>query len=393
MVSYSLEALGSVIQELRDKRGWTQEELGRRVGYRGGAGVTISRIENGNLNPPQARLLEIARVLDVGPDELLNLAKVKTGASMDAGDRGDAIEDRVAEISRESDRRTKLLTTLDEFCDARDRAASDFLARFCHIAARVEGTSVPDLAELVPLGLVGGDGPAAESTYQLLFTRIGVATTLARSARSSVFDESGDAWYASFVEEVKRGAVTTGATILAGTSGTAAISGLGAAMRMSESATPAAVAVDIAVRIGKVTGELLGKLTGVAVRNRKRQLELAADADNVAATMRRTQPGVLAVTEFIPRATMILDYIAVHAGHALSRWEGQLGADAIEWQSLSAQHRRRYDDFVQIAAAQLAVASISPNELILRRGADLDRDRALIDALLSQTLEVVTARV
>ena len=61
-MEYSPEALGQVIRELREARTpkLSQEELGRKAGYRTGAGVSMSRIENGMTRPGPRRLEGIA---------------------------------------------------------------------------------------------------------------------------------------------------------------------------------------------------------------------------------------------------------------------------------------------------------------------------------------------
>jgi len=389
MEAYSLEALGQVVRDAREEKGITQNELGQGAGYKGGAGVTISRLESGQLRPPPQRLVEIARVLDLSPSQLVSLAEARTNDSQDGN-----LEERVAEISRESSSRTKLITILEELDSAHDRARDSFLLRFREIATRVDGREAAS-----PTPLVLGDhettgDAAAEVQYQILFTRLGVAKALAApvEGKTAIVAKDGDE-YSSFTEGVRLGTVATGVTVLTQTTDPAALNGFGAAMRIGHSAGAGEVAADIAVRIGKVAGTLLGKLSASAARNRKRQLELAAEADEVAAAMTSTQPGILAVRELAPRATEVLDYIAIHAGHALARWEAQIGPGPVEWNSLSPELQRRYEDFVEITAAQLTVATVSPSGLMILRGEDLERAKAMADQLLTQSRQIVTSYV
>ena len=71
-MEYSPAALGQVIRELREARTpkLSQEELGRKAGYRTGAGVSMSRIENGVTRPGPKRLEGIATTLGVTVQEL-----------------------------------------------------------------------------------------------------------------------------------------------------------------------------------------------------------------------------------------------------------------------------------------------------------------------------------
>src|SRR5215213_7236126 len=71
-MEYSPATLGQVIRELREARTprLSQEELGRKAGYRSGAGVSMSRIENGVTRPGPRRLAGIASTLGVTVQEL-----------------------------------------------------------------------------------------------------------------------------------------------------------------------------------------------------------------------------------------------------------------------------------------------------------------------------------
>src|SRR5204862_1919960 len=71
-MSDSHGALGQVIRELREAHTpkLTQEQLGRKAGYRAGAGVSRSRIENGVTRPGARRLEGIAKALGLTVQEL-----------------------------------------------------------------------------------------------------------------------------------------------------------------------------------------------------------------------------------------------------------------------------------------------------------------------------------
>lgn len=57
------------IHDLRIAHGWTQEELARRMGYADKS--AISRIERGQYDLPQSKIVEFARVLGVEPGDLM----------------------------------------------------------------------------------------------------------------------------------------------------------------------------------------------------------------------------------------------------------------------------------------------------------------------------------
>lgn len=59
----------------------------------------------------------------------------------------------------------------------------------------------------------------------------------------------------------------------------------------------------------------------------------------------------------------ILDYVAVHAGHALKRWQRGLGPLPTQWKSLTDEQRARYQDFVEVLSCQLSVISINVNDI------------------------------
>lgn len=70
----SNNTIGKRIRDLRNKKGMTQEELARAVGYNSpGSKSTISRIESGRSDISQSQVRLFADALDVSVTELLNL--------------------------------------------------------------------------------------------------------------------------------------------------------------------------------------------------------------------------------------------------------------------------------------------------------------------------------
>ena len=64
-------ALGEAIRQLREKRGKTQEEVGRKAGI---TGATLSLIERGHANPTWDTVKGIAAALDVTIADLAKLS-------------------------------------------------------------------------------------------------------------------------------------------------------------------------------------------------------------------------------------------------------------------------------------------------------------------------------
>jgi transcriptional regulator with XRE-family HTH domain len=64
--------LGSFLKSRREARGLTQEQLGTRLGYSSGHQY-VSNWERGTSPPPMERLHEIAQILEISPDELINV--------------------------------------------------------------------------------------------------------------------------------------------------------------------------------------------------------------------------------------------------------------------------------------------------------------------------------
>lgn len=69
--------VGSRIKELRMKKGWSQEELAKRMGYTAAnSRSTISKIEKGDNGIDQSTLIKFAKVLETSPVYLLGMCDV-----------------------------------------------------------------------------------------------------------------------------------------------------------------------------------------------------------------------------------------------------------------------------------------------------------------------------
>lgn len=386
-MEYSPQALGMVIRERRESKvpKVTQAELGAAANYRSGASVSISRIESGQMRPGPDRLNDIARALGLSLAQLEREAAKRTkelggkrGTSPGdaaAGASGENLKDRAKRIQLEIERRTNLITEAgDAFNTAHDRARDEFFMKFVRIAGDITGADKPD-----PSAFDENDGADAQSdaATRIRLTSYGITHALAAGAGGAVAGAAvgGAAAYGAFVGAVSLGTASTG-TAIAGLSGVAATN---AALALLGGGTLAAggagVAGGMALLAGIVAAPALllgvGGLVWMMKRNRKQQQEFAAKLDEAEAQLADTQRGFEAlVKEILPRATQILDYIAVHAGHALKRWEDRLGTPPLEWTSMPTDERQSYREFIDIAASQLAVVTINFESLMVSRGQD-----------------------
>ena len=375
MEDYTLEALGHVIRRHREAKGLTQEELGKAADYSdASAGVSISRLEGGNLAPKAGKLVAIAKKLGTTWDSL----KAEAVSHSHAAASGESQIDR---IRRASAQRDELDGAREALLSARDRATTEFLKPLRDVAARIQGVDFYR-ASIPEVDGAPDDDVRAEAAYQIRFTRHGLERTLAEG------DERAD--FGHFAETVALRIAAAAALETALPSATArkallAAMGLAARPRMVlGGGMLAAVAVGVAV------AALIDRQQSQRTRRRKESAARLAAAEEELA---RTQPNVDALSDAISRATELFEYVAMHAAHAVTRWRDQLDVGPLAWTGLSADQQRRYDDFVEIAAAQLTVATIDLQELAVSTDDDLKRAVALADQILLQSCEAITSRV
>lgn len=401
------EALGSVIREHREAHvpKLTQGDLGAAAGYQTGASVSISRIESGLMSPSPGKLEAIARVLGVTSSQLEQEAAKRTwtgrtcaGKGDGNGPRGDSIKDRVERVQQEIGRRTSLITERAEaFNEAHDRARDDFFVRFVDVATGVTGApQPPDPAALDDEGTADVQ---AEATNRIRWTSYGVASALAGGAGGAAAGAAvgGAAAYGTFMAAATFGTASTGAAI-AGLGGAAATN---AALALLGGGTLAAGGAGIAGGTALLAGIAaapalilaVGGLVWKVRRNRKQQEEAKKQIDAVEAELAATREGFEAVADILLRSRKILDYIAVHAGHALKRWENQLGPRPIDWKSMAGTDRKRYQEFIDISANQLAVATIDVTKLMASRGEERGELIAVAEEVLKQAKATIESLV
>lgn len=400
-MGYSLTALGSEIRDLRLAKNMTQDELGRAAEYGAGAAVSISRIENGLTRPRPDRLAGIAVALDRTPGQLEAAAEMRTSGEdpevVSDPPRGEErTKDRAKRLQQEIEGRSALITRLgDDFNEAHDRARDDFFMKFVNIAEQVEGAPQPDVENLQD----DVTDAETEAAFRLRLTSYGVAQVLTGGATGAVAGAAvgGAAAYTAFMTAVSFGTASTGAAI----SGLSGVAATNAALALLGGGTLAAGGAGVAGGTLLLTGLVAAPaavfaLTGLiwmARRNRKQQQELAEQLDQADAQMAATRRGFEALVDILPRATETLDYIATHAGHALTRWASELGPRPLAWAALAPDQQQRYQDFIEIAASQLSLVTINVQDLMVSGGDEREQLIELADEVLTQSQAVVESLV
>lgn len=378
-------ALGGVVREQREKVGLTQEELGERAGYQKGAGVSISRVESGRTMPSEERLAGIAAVLGLTAADLTS----------EATDRAAEQESRSSDHDQSSARSPKerlrqaeeglnqRIATVQERGDAYYRAQADargevqptevgFFLPFAATADRID-RAVP--SELSAADLLTGaetELGTGDAGQRIRLTRHGISRALLGGAGGIATGAGvgGAAAFGTFTAMATWGSASTGA-LISGLSGAAATNATLAALGGGAlAAGGAGVLGGTLVLAGIVAAPalLLGG-AGFAVAYRRRQRQMSDAADTVERTLQRQQPGYEALINYLTTATEILEYIHIHATHALRRWQGQLLEKThedgrISWADLSEGEQGRYQDFLTIAACQMSVVGINPEAFL-----------------------------
>lgn len=370
----------------------TQEALGTRAGYKGGASVTISRIEKGALTPSPPRLEGIAAALGVSIEGLNDLAKQQV---LDLARRAEreppTLDDRIARVRTAAARYEELDEAYSAFTVARNQAETNFLSSLRQLASRIDGIPSEGTAGT---GLTWGEptaDPEITAQDQLHFTHSGVCKVLAKMPRIETTEKSD---YYSFSDNVAA----------------SAFAGVSAAMPMAAASStllPAAfrwaygLRQDAAERLtnavitgAAIAATLLAIRSNSAARRTKRQRdELEAALNKIEPLIVEAQPSLEALAELLPRATDVLNYIATHAGHALARWGRVIPPGQTEWGSLKDKDRHAYEKFAEIAAAQLAVATIDFSALTDARNDDLRQAAALAREVIKHSNQLVTEHV
>ena len=402
-MDYSAEGLGQVIRELREAHTpkLSQEQLGRRAGYRTGAGVSMSRIENGVTRPGPRRLEGIAKALGLSVQELKTrgaqrsdqperLDGQRLGGVSSSTSVKESTKDRMRRIQGDFDRRnTQAVTRGRAFNAVHDSARDDFFLELVRSASSITGLPTPPAFRAVPSHNGDRLSPTAEATLRRRLAAHGITVTLASGAGAAAAENEAD-------HEAAYSAVVAAAMLTPAPAGTAPDVPQAAATARATRALLGGSTV--AGRTGITAGTLLltgflasaasplfaaGTLAWLARRSRRQDDQLRIELDQAEANLTDTQPGFDAVMDILARATNLLGYIAVHAGHAQHRWRTHLPAEPIHWSRLSDEQQRQYQAFVEVAACQVGVDSIDMTELLATQGEQQARLIQVADGILT----------
>lgn len=381
-MEFGPEDLGHVIRERRERRSpvLRQRALGEQAGYGPGksAAVSISRIENGHVTPSAERLAGIAAALGVTPEQLESEAREHAARRADHDPDGLSFGDRVQRLEDEIAGRTARVVELgDRFNRASALAAEQFLDPFLGTAGRIEGAA----PSAYPRNLSKDEAsdPALLAEYRLRHSKGAVSVAVVSGA---VTDSSAF------------GTESTGAA-MSGLSGASASTATFAALGGGRaSGIGLARGITVLTSIVATPALILGGL-GVAwmVRRQRRkereQLEILGRAET---ELREAGPGYEGLVTAMERAAVILEHIGVHGGRAQELWRKRLEDEPV-WASMSESDRAAYDDFLAVAACQIAVADMNFEAFLKFGGDELRRLVAVTGELLRQSWEIVDSRV
>lgn len=354
------ETLGELVSRLRKAEGLTQEELGRAAGYRTGAGVAISRLESGQVTPRPDRLDRIAKALNVDTATLESSvpAKAAAGRGLD-GHSSESLEARRAQIhAAVAHRKSQVAKLSDALYRAREQSVEKFLDEFSDVATRVGGLALADASPSLARPVVMA--PGEEALKVITASPPDLMSQWQVPAFTSML--------------VARPWANSGASMLS---------------RSSQALALTALATAPIVALG---------LFELNKRTRTYQRELAEQLEQAEGELAASQPGIDAFASHSARATDLFNYIAIHAGHALTRWSTQLVAsfgdgDTVT-QELTPEDQQRLSDFGVIAAAHMAVANLGLERLLATREIDvLEEIIAQVDETLSAAEVAVEAIV
>ncbi|ROR92585.1 helix-turn-helix domain-containing protein [Nocardioides aurantiacus] len=392
-MAYSTKALGEVIRELRESspEDLSQQGLGERAGYSvgAGAGVSMSRVESGQMRPRPDRVERIAEALKVTPAELIGLAERRTVEhSMTVSElpiskattrsklstAGRPTKERLTALHRVVGARTdRVDEAADSFNLAHDHARDKFFVPFIEQAHLISGA--PDLPTPETLDSEEPVEPGAVTGYELDLAASRLAGALGGATVGA--GVGGAAAYGAFTAAATFGTASTGAAI-SGLSGVAATNATWAFLgggSLAAGGAGVAGGMTIAASVVAVPAAMLaiGGFLLVSRRNKQKELELNLKIDEAEAELERMLAGYEAMVTAIEDATRILEYIALHAGHAQERWRRSLSTtEAARWADLTRREQSEYSDFLRIAACQIAVANVNFGAFLAVDGSELE---------------------
>lgn len=380
-------ALGGTIRRRREKAGLTQEELGTHAGYKAGAGVSLSRIENGSVMPGPSKLSAIAIALGTTAETLELEAGIQRGGAAPSAVRRQTLKARRERVETQFIQRSETLTRLeDDYYGAANAATDKVVGPLVATCEELEGapagfeSAAIDDAEqigLSPQGLTGIDEGGHGNLLRMLCMR-GIAGAV---AAGGPWPDLGGSFLAKKVLDfaVDHGTSSTGVPInaLQGAARTrAALSWLGLGskatgrfgMQGGRLVLGAAAALPAVIAVGGVFA-----LTKRSDRSDRQELErkLAAAEKFLSLGEVRFQAVVTHMTE----STEILKTAVTHGSWALEVWIESLvsptGERLRNWDELDDSQQARFTQIAHVATCIGALLALRPEELLTARSPDL----------------------
>lgn len=401
-MEFSADALGQIIEKHRTAGELTQQLLGELAGYgAAGAAVSISRVENGHVLPRLERRRAIAEVFGLTLEELEAEATERTreiAAGLVPVGRAAASTVQAADLAK----RTELLTrkrdqvlagyqqARDAYIDACDRSVDEYFMPLVDISTDIDGavelanrpTSIAPAIEVEPPESRFRRARCAIGTVSLSGTEL---TAIGGSEAAGKF-----AAYAMFQATMRLGTAGTGRRIT-DLSGAAKQR---AALARFGGGTEANGGGGMAGGLGRLemiasTVELLLPLTIDALNaalRMKKEAQFRKRLDELETELKATRTSYQALADHLPRATVVLNHIAVHGTHALDRWVAGLGP--LPWGPLTPEDEERYRVFVELAACQVVLAAIDVQGVLELRDDELAELIATIDEDVTRAEEI-----
>lgn len=407
---YSATAMGDVIRKAREQASLTQQELGEKAGYKGGAGVSMNRIEQGASSAPPFRLKRIAEALSeaghqitVGELEARATARTsipsltqpkRTGCGC-KHDHPSPTKEWIKVLKKEVGvRQDKVEAAATEFNSAAIRADEEFY-RILQTAAETIKPPKP-LEEGSPeTSADQHEGSADDAADALLKGATnGMAKALAGGAAGGAAGAALGALGAHglFATVAAFGTASTGASI-AGLSGAAATN---AALAYIGGGTLAAggfgVAGGTAVLAGMTAAPILPIALGGYLWMRRRSQQMDAEQRAKLCEMQtnfdRGEDAATAVVDLLSRSARVHDDIATHGGRAVAKWHRSLG-EGNRWEDLTPEQHESYDNFVRIAGALFSLSTIDFFKILGSRDDELHQLEELAATLIDRAQAVV----
>jgi len=361
----------------------TQAEVAEKARYGTGGAVAISRVENGRQRPTPEKFAGIADALGLTLEELEAKAVAESTEGDDLGGGevpppAKELRQRALQLQDEIDRRTEAIESHVEAFDAEHkRAQEEFFMRFVKVADRIDGAEPPVAVE--PNSRVSeAAGQIAENRIGLAST--GIATLLSGSVGGAAAAGGGLA-YGAFVTAASMGTAPTGALLW------------GAPLAAGGAGMSGGIAVLAGVVAFPMTVLAAGGVLLMSKRNRRQRGEFDAKLCHAEQELAASEKGFESFLEALRRGTETLHYIATHAGHALVRWSDQRSETRCTWAEMGVDDHSQYQAFVEVAGAQISVATVDYRQLLTSSGAELDELKEVVGELLERAADRVGAHV